>query len=43
MKPRRKRWAGYVAQIEKGGTSIGYWWENQRKEATQKTKTRVGE
>jgi hypothetical protein len=30
IKSRRMRWAGHVAQIERRGTRIGYWWESRR-------------
>jgi hypothetical protein len=30
IKPRRMRWAGYVARMGRRGMHIGYWWESQR-------------
>jgi hypothetical protein len=30
IKTRRMRWLGYVARMEKVGSRIGCWWENQR-------------
>jgi hypothetical protein len=30
IKSRRIRWAGHVAQIERRGMYIGYWWESQK-------------
>jgi hypothetical protein len=30
IKSRRMRWAGNVAGMERRGTRIDYWWENQR-------------
>jgi hypothetical protein len=30
LKSRRMRWAWHVARMGRGGTHIGYWWENQR-------------
>jgi hypothetical protein len=30
IKSRRMRWAGYVAQMGRGGMHIGYWWESQK-------------
>jgi hypothetical protein len=26
----KMRWAGYVAQLGRGGMHIGYWWESQK-------------
>jgi hypothetical protein len=27
---RSRRWAGHVERIERKGTDVGFWWENQR-------------
>jgi hypothetical protein len=36
-------WAGYVVRMDewggKRGMHIGYWWERQKKETNEKTKT----
>jgi hypothetical protein len=31
IKPRRMRWARYVARRGRRGMHIGYWWESQKK------------
>jgi hypothetical protein len=33
IKPRRMRWAGYVARMDE--EECGYWWEARRKETTK--------
>jgi hypothetical protein len=35
----RMRWAGQVARMGRRGMHIGYWWESQKKETTEETKT----
>jgi hypothetical protein len=30
IKPRRMRWAGYVARTRRRGMHIGYWWESYK-------------
>jgi hypothetical protein len=37
IKSRRMRWGRYVARMEEGKKSIGFWWESPRKEAISKT------
>jgi hypothetical protein len=39
IKLRRMRWAGHIAQMERRGTRIGFWWESRRERTTRKTKT----
>jgi hypothetical protein len=42
IKSRRMRWAGHVAQMGRRGMHIRFFVKAGRKEATRKTKTRVG-
>jgi hypothetical protein len=30
IKSRRIRWAGHIAQMGRGETRMGYWWESQK-------------
>jgi hypothetical protein len=41
IKSRRMRWAEQVAHMVRRGMHIGWWWESQKKEPTEKTKTYV--
>jgi hypothetical protein len=42
MKSRRKRWAGHVARMGRGGVHKGFWWGNLRKEPSLETQASMG-